>query len=55
MYKFNTILISIRETNSVTTNNPNPLGPDSVQSVGAAEAVSWAIGHNAWMGHHSDL
>ena len=26
--------------------NPNPLGPYSVQSVGAAKAVSWAIGHN---------
>ena len=24
----------------------HPLGPHSVQRVGAAEAVSWAIGHN---------
>ena len=24
----------------------HPLGPYSAQSVGAAEAVSWAIGHN---------
>ena len=26
--------------------NPNPLGPYSVQSIDAAKAVSWAIGHN---------
>ena len=27
-------------------NQSNPSGPNSVQSIGAANAVSWAIGHN---------
>ena len=29
-----------------TSSNPNPLGPYSVQSIGAAETVSWDIGYN---------
>ena len=36
-----------RKTTALLTGHSiHPLGPYSVQSVGAASAVSWAIGHN---------
>ena len=38
--------VKLHTYDQLATRNIHPLGPYSVESVGAAEAVSWANGHN---------